>query len=176
MALCSNKPEKPSYDSPSSFGVIVLLQTFSKILKRKMNSRVSCVASAAGLLNLHECGLLAGLLALDATTTLIHEVRTLQMASRKVSTLFLDMNGGFDNVNPATLSRLMRAKGVNPYILSWTRSFLSGTTCLLLYQGSPSVFATVSVRTPERSPVSPLLFVIYVSHLHCEIPQGLKPS
>ena len=37
-----DKPGKPSYDSPSSFRVIVLLQTFSKILERIMNSRLSC--------------------------------------------------------------------------------------------------------------------------------------
>jgi len=38
-----DKPGKPSYDFPSSFRVIVLLQTFSKILERIMNqeSRVS---------------------------------------------------------------------------------------------------------------------------------------
>jgi len=35
-----DKPGKPSYDSPSSFRVIVLLQTFSKILERIMNSRL----------------------------------------------------------------------------------------------------------------------------------------
>jgi len=33
-----DKPGKSSYDSPSSFHVIVLLQTFSKILERIMNS------------------------------------------------------------------------------------------------------------------------------------------
>jgi len=46
-----DKPGKPSYDSPSSFRVIVLLQTFSKILERIMNSRLSCVARVAGLLD-----------------------------------------------------------------------------------------------------------------------------
>ena len=30
--------------------------------------------------------------------------------------------------------------------------------------------------TPKGSPVSPLLFVIYVSRLHSEIPQGLTLS
>ena len=67
-----DKPGKPSYDSPSSFRVIVLLQTFSKILERIMNSRLSCVASATGLLNPHQCGSLAGLSASDAVTTLTH--------------------------------------------------------------------------------------------------------
>jgi len=171
-----DKPGTASYDSPSSFRVIVLLQTFSKILKRIMNSRLSCVARATGRLNLHQCGSLAGLSASDAVTTLPHEVRTLQMAGRKVSTLFLDIKGGFDNVNPSTLCGILRAKGVNPYLVSWTKSFLSGRTCRLRYQGSPRVFAPVSVGTPQGSPVSPLLFVIYVSRLHCEIPLGLTLS
>jgi len=171
-----DKPGKPSYDSPSSFRVIVLLQTFSKILERIMNSRLSSVARASGLLNPHQCGSLAGLSASDAVTTLTHEVKTLQMAGRKVSTLFLDIKGGFDNVNPSSLCGILRAKGVNLYLVSWTRSFLSGRTCRLLYQGSPRVFAPVSVGTPQGSPVSPLLFVIYVSRLHCEIPRGLSLS
>jgi len=45
-----NIPGKPSYDSPSLFRVIVLLQKFSKILERIMNSRLSCVARATGLI------------------------------------------------------------------------------------------------------------------------------
>ena len=109
-----DKPGKPSYDSPSSFRVIVLLQTFSKILERIMNSRLSCVARLAGLLNPHQCGSLAGLSTSDATTTLIQEVKTLQMAGKKVSTLFLDIKGGFDNVNPSTLCSMLKAKAVNP--------------------------------------------------------------
>jgi len=171
-----DKPGKPSYDSPSSFRVIVLLQTFSKILERIMNSRLSCVARVAGLLDPDQGGSLAGLSASDATTTLTHEVRTLQMAGRKVSTLFLDIKGGFDNVNPSILCSMLKAKAVNPYLVSWTRSFLTGRTCQLRYQGSPKVFAPVAVGTPQGSPVSPLLFVIYVSRLHHEIPQGLTLS
>ena len=171
-----DKPGKASYDCPSSFRVIVPLQTFSKILERIMNTRLACVARAAGLINSQQCGSLAGLSASDAATTLTHQVRTLQIARRKVSMLFLDIEGGFDNVNPAALLSMMKAKGVNPYIVSWTKSFLSGSKCRLLYQGSPSEFSPVLVGTPQGSPVSPLLLVIYVSRLHCEIPHGLMLS
>ena len=171
-----DKPGKPLYDSPSSFRVIVLLQTFSKILERIMNLRLSFVARATGLLNPHQCGSLAGLSASDAVTPLTPEVKTLLMAGRKVSTLFLNIKGSFDNVNPSTLCGMLRAKGVNPYRVSWTKSFLSCRTCRLLYEGSPKVFAPVAVGMPQGSPVSPLLFVIYVSCLHSEIPQGLSLS
>ena len=171
-----DKPGKPSHYSPSSFRVIVLLQTFSKILERIMNSRLSCVAHVAGLINPHQCGSLTGFSASDAATTVTHKIRTLQMAGRKVSTLFLDIKGGFNNVNSSTLSNMLKAKGVNPYLVSWTRSFLTGRSCRLLYQGWPKVFAPVSVCTPQGSPVSSLLLVIYVSRLHCEIPQGLPLS
>ena len=166
-----DKPGKPSYDSPSSFGVIVLLQTISKILERIMNLRLSFVARLAGLLNPHQCGSLAGLSASDATTTLTHEIRTLQMAGNMVSTLFLDIKGGFDNVKPSTLCSMLKAKAVNQYLVPGTRSFLTGRTCWLRYEGSPKVFALVSVGTPQGSSVSHLLFVIYVSRLHCEIRQ-----
>jgi len=141
-----------------------------------MNSRLSCAARVAGLLNPHQCGSLAGLSASDATTTLTHEIRTLQMAGRKVSTLFLDIKGGFDNVNPSTLCNMLKAMGVSPYLVSWTRSFLTGRTCRLVYQGSPKIFAPVSVGTTQGSLISPLLFVTYVSRPHCEIPQCLTLS
>jgi len=149
-----DKLGKPSYDSPSSFRVIVLLQTFSKILERIMNSRLSCVGRACGLLNQHQCGSRAGLSASDATTTLTYEVRTLQMPQRKVSTLFLDIKGGFDNGNTSSLCGMLKARGVNRYLVSWTRSFLSDRTCCLLYQDSPKVFAP-SRLAPPKAPLSP---------------------
>ena len=120
------------------------------------------MAHVAGLLDPHQCGSLAGLSASDATTTLTHEVKTLQMAGGKVSTLFLDIKGGFDNVNASTLYSMLKAKAVNPYLVSWTRSFLTGRTCRLCYQGFPKVFAPVAVGTPPGSP-SPRSSLLFMS-------------
>ena len=103
-------------------------------------------------------------------------VRTLQRPALKVSSLFLDIKGGFDNVNADILCSSLRSRGVNHYLISWVRSFLTGRSCCLLFQGSPKVFSPVSVGTPQGSPVSPLLFVIYVALLHISIERGLVLS
>ena len=56
------------------------------------------------------------------------------------------------------LCQALRSKGVSHYLVAWIKSFLSGRSCRLLFQGSP---------------ISPLLFVIYVSPLPISLPHGL---
>lgn len=72
--ILQDKPGKPSYASPSSFSIIVLLQTFSKILERMMNGRLSSMAGMTGLLNPYQCGSLSGLSCSDQYYTLTDEI------------------------------------------------------------------------------------------------------
>src|SRR5882757_4133558 len=135
-----------------------------------MASRISAVARFVGLINPNQCGSLPSLSSFDAAMALTDTVRTLQCPGRKASSLFLDIKGGFDNVDPQLLCRDLTRKGVSKYMVSWVRSFLTGRSCRLLFQGSPRVFSPVSVGTPQGSPISPLLFVIYFSPLHRAVP------
>ena len=171
-----DKPGKASYDTPASFRVIVLLETLSKILEHVTTSRLSLLARHVGLLHPHQTGSLPSLSTFDSTSTLAHEVRLLQRLGSKVSSLFLDIKGGFDNVDPSQLTSALRAKGAHKYLVAWVGSFLTNRRCRLLFQGSPRVFSTVAVRTLQGSPISPLLFVIYVSPLHPEITKGIVLS
>ena len=171
-----DKLGRPSYDSPSSFRIIVLLQTISKILERIISSCLSVIARHLGLLYRNDCGSLPSLSSFDTCTALTHTVRTLPHPALNVSSLFLDIKGGFDNIDADILYPSLRYKGVNHYLISWVRSFLTGRSCRLLFQGSPRIFSPVSVGTPQGSPVSPLLFVIYVAPLHIPLDRGLVLS
>jgi len=171
-----DKPGKASYDSPASFHIIVLLKTISKALERVMTVRLSAIAKSKGLLHPNQCGSLPGLSATDACLALSHEIKTLQRPRLEVSTLFLDIKAGFDNVNASTLRARLLASHVPSYMVDWVSSFLSERTCTLVFQGSPNLSSPVSVGTPQGSPISPLLFLLYVAPLHMSIPKGLMVS
>ena len=96
-----DKPGKPSYDSPSSFRIIVLLQTISKILERIASSKLSAVARYVGLLNSNQCSSLPSISSFDACSALVDTVRTRKRPARKVSSLFLDIKGGCDKIGRA---------------------------------------------------------------------------
>ena len=112
-----DKPGKPSYDTPTSFRIIVLLKTVSKILERIMTIRLSDMARKAGLLHPNQCGSLPGLSTSDACATLIHEIRTFQRPWWAVSTLFLDIKAGFDNVNATKLRSLLLGRNIPSYMV-----------------------------------------------------------
>ena len=143
-----DKPGKPFYDTPASFRIIVFPKTVSKILERILTVRLTSLAREAGLLHPNQCGSLPGLSTSDAVATLTHEVGTLQRPLLKVSTLFLDIKAGFDNVNAIKLRSLLLSKNVPSYMVDWISSFLTGRKCTLVFQGAPSTSAPVSVGTP----------------------------
>jgi len=90
---CSNgialdKPGKPSYESPSSFRIIVLIRTISKVLVTIIAACLLAAARLRGLLHPNQCGSLLGLSTYDACLTLTNDIRTLQRPRLKVSSCF----------------------------------------------------------------------------------------
>ena len=171
-----HKPGKPSYDTLASFRIMVLLKTISKILERILIVRLTSLARQGSLLHPNQCGSLPGLSTSDAVATLTREVRTLQRPSLKVSTLLLDIKAGFDNVNASKLRALLLSRNIPSYMVDWVSSFLTGRKCTLVFEGAPDISAPVSVGTPRGSPLSPLLFLIYVAPLHFRIATGIMVS
>ena len=94
-----DKTGKPSYKSPASFRIIVLIRTVSKILERVIASCLLLAARSKGLLNPNQCGSLPGLSTYDAVLTHYNDVKTQQRPRLKVSSLFLDIKAGFDNLD-----------------------------------------------------------------------------
>jgi len=57
-----DKPGKPSYESPASFGIIILIRTVSKVLEKILATHLLLAARSNRMLNLNQCNSLPGLL------------------------------------------------------------------------------------------------------------------
>jgi len=75
-------------------------------------------ARSKGMLNPNQCGSLPRLSTYDAVLTLFNDVKTLQRPGVKVSSLFLNIKAGFDNVDNSTLARILSEGGIPHYLVS----------------------------------------------------------
>jgi len=171
-----DKPAQPSHQSHSAFRIIVLICTFSKILERIIAARLLTAARLRGLWHPNQCGSLPGLSTYHACLTLTNEVKTLQRPRLKVSSLFVDIKAGFENVDNNTVARMLSEGCIRLYLVSWVSSFLGQRSCTLIFQVATGTPAPVNLAAPQGSPISPLLFLLYVAPLHFPTPLGLMIS
>ena len=98
-------------------------------------------------------------------------MKALHRPHLKMSSLFPNIKAGFDNIGNPTLARILREGGIPHYLISCVASFLGDRSCTLVFQGAPGTGAPVNVGAPQRSPTSPLLFLIHVAPPHFRIPR-----
>ena len=86
------------------------MQTFSKITERIINKRLMAIAYKTGLYCINQTGSLPQRSTTDAVVSLSNWIKEAQFAKQKVSTVFLDVKGGFDNVNHQKLLDILTSE------------------------------------------------------------------
>ena len=61
---------------------------------------------------------------------------------------------------------------LHPAIIRWTDSFLSNRQIGLAFDGERENLQLVNTGIPQRSPISPILFLIYLQYLYTTIQQA----
>ena len=158
--------KKPSLDpdSASSYRPVSNLTYVSKLIER-----LACSQLTAYLLNHH-------LLPAEQSAYRQHystETATLKIASdifdaadaEKVTVLaLLDLSAAFDTVDHSILlQRLNYTYGVTGTALQWIKSFLTGRSFAVNFQGQQSTRSTLSCSVPQGSVTGPLLFNLYTA-------------
>ncbi|EED15962.1 reverse transcriptase, putative [Talaromyces stipitatus ATCC 10500] len=77
----------------------------------------------------------------------------------------MDIKKAFDHVILAKLIEVLREAGVDGDLIRWVVSFLSDWRVTLVIDGHVGKEASISSGLPQGSPVSPILFVLYVHGL-----------
>lgn len=159
------KPKKPDYSEPKAYRVISLLNCLGKISERIFAQRLSFLAETTTLLHHSQIGSRLHKSAIDAALLLANEVEVNKRIKRITTALFLDIKGAFDHVAKNRLLAILQKLGLPISLISWISSFLSKRQLRLAFDGQTEEFSDINTGIPQGSPISPILFLIYIRDL-----------
>jgi Reverse transcriptase (RNA-dependent DNA polymerase) len=101
----------------------------------------------------------------DTGLCLMHNMEMAHALSGIYGSLLFNIQGFFDNINYARLVTLVHDLGFSSKICNWTASFLKDRLVQLQFKNYVSDTIDLELGTPQGSPISPILSIIYVSFL-----------
>lgn len=163
------KANKADYTLVRAYRVISLLNCMGKIVEKVAAEAISEFCEATGALYRGQMGSRKNRCAIDAVACLIQEVHKGWSLRQLAAALFIDVKGAFDHVDPVRLAQRMRELEVDEDLIRWVQSFLTDRRVQLIIDGHHGAEHSVQSGIPQGSPVSPILFAIYLSGIFEEI-------
>lgn len=172
------------YSLPKSYRIIALLNCLGKILEKLFATRLSYIANTPtyNLLHSTQLGGRKQRSAVDTVLLLLHYIQQQRAQAKNqytrqklvTTTLFLDIKGAFDHVSKPRLLQILQDLQLPRALVSWVDSFMTNRKIQLAFTGQRSEKAPVNIGIPQGSPISPILFLIYVRGVLAK--QGLQLS
>jgi hypothetical protein len=159
------KPGKPDYSIPKAYRIISLLNCLGKVSERILAKRLSLMSEKGPLLHDSQMGGRRKRSAVDTAILLTDFVERNKAKKQKSSVVFLDIKGAFDHVAKSRLLQIMRSLALPQSLIGWTRTFLEERSIRLAFDGQIEDFSEVEIGVPQGSPISPILFLIYIRDL-----------
>ena len=162
------KPNKPVAQRSFAGGwrPIALLSSVGKIVETLLAKRIAAAAEKHFLLPAGQMGNRKERSAELAIRMVVDIARTAWDRKALTSLLQLDIKGAFDTVNHARLLDILAKKGFPHWVIQWIKSFLTDRTVRLRFDGEESEPIPIIAGVPQGSPLSPILFILYISTLY----------
>ena len=164
--VCLRKPGKGTYNQAKAWCPIALLNTTGELMEAIAAARLSKIAEEAGLLPDIQMGFRKGRSTEAALFLLTSQVEKVWKEGMVASLLSLDISGAYDRVLPKILQQILKRKGIPAWLASWIYSFCDKRSTTLVFDDSESYSIPIHCGVSQGSPLSPILFLFYISELH----------
>jgi hypothetical protein len=155
---------------------IALLNTVGKVIEAIVAERIADAAEANNFLPANQMGNRRNRSAELAVRLLTDQIRTAWAYNATASLLQLDIKGAFDRVCHLRLLDTLRKKGFPPWLVRWVQSYLTNRTATLSFDGEESTHLPIHAGVPQGSPLSPILFILYIASLYEALEEVMKTS
>ncbi|APA10088.1 hypothetical protein sscle_05g048580 [Sclerotinia sclerotiorum 1980 UF-70] len=159
------KPNKSDYTNPRSYRPIALLSVLGKGLERLIAKKVSWLALNYQVLANQQLGALPLRSSVDLTTCVTHDIEASLKQGLKTTLLTMDVKGAFDAVLPGRLVNRLREQGWPNNLVRWVQSFATNRSIKIRLDGETGPETKLECGLPQGSPISPILFMLYIAPL-----------
>jgi len=159
------KVGKKDRSTPRAFRPIALLSCLGKGFERIIARRMAWTAMTEGILSSQHTGALPKRSAMDLVTSFTHDVERAFAQGKCVTMVTMDVQGAFDALLVNRLLHRMKAQGWATEALQLTNSFLTERRVRVRLGKSITPSHTVQCGTPQGSPLSPVLYTLYLAEL-----------
>jgi len=158
---------KRDYTKPRAYRVISLLNCLGKVSEKILARRLSDLAELpdSDLLYYDQMGCRPKKSTIDSILSLTHDIQVARHHQKATSTLFIDIKGAFDHVSKNQLLKICIDLGLPINLIRWIYSFLSNRKIKLAFDSETSQIISIYISIPQGSPISPILFLIYIRSL-----------
>jgi hypothetical protein len=153
---------KKDYSLPKAYRVISLLNCLGKAFEKILATRLSYLAETGDLLQETQIGGRKQKSALDACLLLQSKVQEAWEKKHTTALLFVDVRGAFDHVSANQLLAMCKKLKLPLVLIRWISSFLSQRSVQLKFNGQTQPLQRVKIGIPQGSPISPILFLLYI--------------
>jgi len=156
-------------ETASGWRPISLINTVGKVIELAITKRLSDAAEAHNLLPEMQMGNRRERSTELAIRVVVDAAQEALQSNAIASLLQLDFSGAFDRVNKRRLLWTLHQKGLPTWLILWINNFMSDRTSRLLFDGGASAPLPIRAGVPQGSPLSPVLFLLYIATLYEEL-------
>jgi hypothetical protein len=157
-----HKPDKDPQE-PSSYRPISLLSCVGKVMERIVKHRLNRYTEKNRLLPEYQAGFRQKRSTIDNLLQLKHNIELSLDRNRHVALITFDIKGAFDAVWHQGLLWKLKEMKIPTYLWCWIHLFLLQREAKIEYKASVSSTFILQRGTPQGSPLSPLLYILFTA-------------